>query len=101
MPGPSPKTITIVSKDGCSYCILARTFLRNLELPFEIEKLQPGSTSYGKRRTELIRATGHSTFPWIFVGTTFIGGYKELIHAYNTLRLEDLVAPLGLHINDT
>lgn len=58
--------------------------------------LDPESKDYGARRTALINATNHSTFPWIFIGKTFIGGYNDLLHAYNTFRLHDLLKQIGM-----
>ena len=94
----SPNTITVISKEGCKYCTLTKDFLEKVRLPFDLETLDPRSASYGPRRTELIKATGQATFPWIFIGDTFVGGYHNLLHAYNTLRLEDMVKAIGLEL---
>lgn len=93
-----PNQITIFSKEGCKYCDDVKAFLIEHNLPFAIEWLQPDLASYADKRKELVEITGHTSFPWIFIGETFLGGYRELIFAFNSLRLHSLVEDIGLKL---
>lgn len=52
--------------------------------------MDPDAADYSAERQKLIDRTGQTTFPWIFVGETFVGGYTELVRAYDTFYLETL-----------
>ena len=95
-----PNAINVISKEGCKYCTYAKGFLTSHGLPYAEEKMVPGAPEYGARRTKLIKITGQATFPWVFVGTQFLGGYHELLHAYNTQRLSVLLKPIGLSVDE-
>lgn len=92
--------VTIVSKAGCKFCDYAKSFLQERCIPYEEEVLTPGEPEYAKRRTVLIKSTNQATFPWIFIGSNFIGGYKELLHAANTFRLHQLLEEIGIQYVD-
>jgi len=92
---------TIYSKDGCKFCTLAKEFMKEQEIPFEETKLDPESEGYAAERQRLIdAANGHKTFPWIFVGEEFIGGFSELQIAFNTQKLHRLLAAVGVTIEE-
>lgn len=78
------KTYTIYSKEGCRYCKLAKEFMDSKGLLFKEIHLDPTAEEYQTIRDNLISQTGHRTFPWIFEGDRFVGGYKELV-GYHTL----------------
>ena len=46
---------------------------------------------YEARKKALVETTFHGTFPQIFVGSKFIGGYTELMHAVRAGTLKKLV----------
>lgn len=70
---------TIYSKENCKYCKLTKEFLNSKKLEFKEIILDPNNNDYVSIRDELINKTDHRTFPWIFEGDRFIGGYKELV----------------------
>jgi glutaredoxin len=72
-------TYKIYSKEGCRYCKLSKEFLDERKIPFEEILLNPSQEDYEKIRDNLIETTGQRTFPWIFQGDSFIGGYFELL----------------------
>lgn len=90
--------VVVYSKANCSYCVKAKVFLKEHELPFTEVKLDCESEAYPAERDALITRSkvNHRTFPFIFVGDTFVGGYTELVKAYETLRLHELVKTVGL-----
>lgn len=80
--------IHIISKDGCTYCEKAKAFMKEKDIPYVLEE-----SIDTKRLSTIKRETGKHTFPYIFVHNkdhTYIGGYKELVHSYNTLKLKQL-----------
>lgn len=91
-------SIVVYCKANCSYCVKAKAFLEEHKLPFTEVLLHCDSESYGAERDALVARTGvnHRTFPFIFVGDTFVGGYSELVTAYETLRLHELVKTVNL-----
>lgn len=93
--------VVLFSKDTCKYCTLAKEFLSEKGVPFSVETLEPTSPNYKEERQTLIeRSEGHTTFPWVFVGDTFIGGYSDLVRAYDTMYLEMLGIEVGDFRND-
>eukprot|EP00511_Aplanochytrium_stocchinoi_P001446 CAMPEP_0204839536 /NCGR_PEP_ID=MMETSP1346-20131115/34631_1 /ASSEMBLY_ACC=CAM_ASM_000771 /TAXON_ID=215587 /ORGANISM="Aplanochytrium stocchinoi, Strain GSBS06" /LENGTH=64 /DNA_ID=CAMNT_0051976351 /DNA_START=299 /DNA_END=493 /DNA_ORIENTATION=- len=61
--------------------------------------MDPESDGYTNRRQELIDQTGQKTFPWIYVGEEFIGGYTELQRSFETFRLHDLLGKIGIELD--
>jgi len=88
--------IEIYSKGGCKYCTLAKEFLDQKGIEYAEHKLDPLGANYQIERQKLIKRTHQTTFPWIFVGTHFLGGYTDLIRAHDTLLLEKLGVKLEL-----
>jgi glutaredoxin 3 len=70
----SHKKIVVYIKESCPYCTRALALLKNKELDFESISVVGKDQLY----EELKSKTGHQTVPQIFIGETFIGGYKEL-----------------------
>lgn len=68
----------IHSKEGCIFCEKAKVELSALSIPYQEIVYSPSSPSYQKDVSSLVQKTNHSTFPQIFSGTKFIGGYTEL-----------------------
>jgi dUTP pyrophosphatase len=63
----------------CVYCDMAKKHFEINKWDYEEIKLNCADDGYVKMRDDLIlRSNGHRTFPWIFVGDKFIGGYNEI-----------------------
>jgi glutaredoxin 3 len=82
------KSVTVYSTDPCSFCSNAKTLLRQRGIEFVEVNL--GKDPAG--RAELIARTGMMSFPQIVVDDHVVGGFRELIEADRTGRLEDLLA---------
>ncbi len=78
------------TKTNCKFCDLAKEFLDSKNIPYHIIKYDPLKEEYDDMKKELMTKTNHYTFPQIFVDDIFIGGYKELMIAYDTCRLHEL-----------
>jgi glutaredoxin 3 len=91
-------SIIIHSKSGCSYCVKAKEFMTTNNIPYEEIYYDADSEDYQDKKDELLSRTNHKTFPQIFVGDTFIGGYTELISSYSTLKLHELCKEIGIEL---
>ncbi len=90
--------ITVYSKPGCPYCAKAKSMLTSLNLPFNEIQLNPSIPDYLQKRDALFNHYLHKSYPIILVGKKLIGGYSELVHSYDTLRLHKLCSNIGLQI---
>lgn len=84
--------IHVYCKPNCVYCDKAKQFLDSKHVEYGYTMLDPEAATYPAVRDDLIaRSQGnHRTFPFIFVGDTFLGGYNELLLAADTGRLQEL-----------
>lgn len=71
-----PNTVKVYSKKGCEYCVYAKEFLEENNIEYEEIDMTDKDTTDLKTRTK------QNTFPFIFRGYTFLGGYKELLEEY-------------------
>lgn len=90
-------TITVYSKESCSYCKKTKAFLTNLDIKFNEILLNPDDTNDKNIILNLKDKYNHHTFPFIIVNENlenevFIGGFSELEYAYNTMYLYTLVS---------
>ena len=83
-------TIQIFSKDKCIYCDKAKSLLNDYNVPFKEIKL-----SNLDKLKEI--TNGHNTFPFVFFGDEFIGGYTELRHSMLTDMPQKLIS-IGIKI---
>lgn len=95
--------ITIYSKDECRYCTQSKSLLNDKNIPYNEIKLNPiEKKKYEKKRNQLIEMTGgHSTFPWVFVGDEFVGGFSELKHLFCRYDVSDKLKKIGINYDDS
>lgn len=77
------------------YCTKAKTFFRDNDLKYDEVYYDPNDITYDERKNALVEKTHHYTFPQIFIGERFVGGYKELMFAHSTLQLHDWCRKIG------
>lgn len=71
--------VRVYSKVGCKYCDMAKCLLTQIQVPFSETRLDPSDLAkYQSETRALVSRTGHRTFPQIFSGETFVGGYDDL-----------------------
>jgi glutaredoxin 3 len=75
------------AQDSCKYCTLAKELLKGNAIEYQEVKLDPESAEYAAQRDALIERTGQKTFPWVFVQDELIGGYTDLLNAFNSSAL--------------
>jgi glutaredoxin 3 len=93
----SDNNIIIYSKKECPYCIKAKDLLKTLNLEYNEIILDPSNENYKETVDELKQKYNHYTFPFIIVNDIFLGGFKELDNANNTLYLQTI---LNINIDD-
>ena len=74
------KRIVIYTKLDCSYCVEAKSLLKNNNIPFEEKLLDLNFT----REYLLEEYPSAKTFPVIVINEKYIGGYTELVNYMNT-----------------
>jgi len=67
--------VVIYTKVPCPYCQHAKSYFKNEGVAFEEHNL----TNKWDEMDALKQRTGHMTFPQIFIGDKFIGGYDDLM----------------------
>jgi len=82
IPEPNKDQITVYSKSGCPNCTNVKKLLKEKQAKFIIidcdDFILEDKTTFLK---SIHRLSGkeHNTFPFVFDGNRFIGGYKETL----------------------
>ena len=72
-PGRTPKTMFVIySVPDCRDCKYAKVMLEDFECEYEERPGEPGE------RARVCNSAGARSFPLIYHGGTFIGGFNEL-----------------------
>jgi glutaredoxin len=90
--------IVVFSKPGCPYCAKAKTFLNSRNLPFTEIALNPNEINYEYKRDRLFNYYNHKSYPLIVIDNKLLGGYSELINAYNSLELHKMCHNIDLYL---
>jgi glutaredoxin 3 len=80
--------ITVYSTDPCSFCSRAKELLNLRGLDYEEINLSKDPAG----RAELVEKTGMFSFPQIVINGEVLGGFRELVQADMSGRLEQLTA---------
>lgn len=81
--------IIVYSTDPCSFCARAKELLAKRGIAFEEINLAKDPEG----RAALLERTGMLSFPQIVVGDEVLGGFRELVMADQSGRLEELAQP--------
>ena len=81
--------VTVYSTDPCSFCARAKDLLAKRGIPFQEINLAKDPEG----RAALLERTGMLSFPQIVIGDQVLGGFRELIMADQSGRLEELAQP--------
>jgi glutaredoxin 3 len=82
------KNVVMYSTDPCSFCVMAKVLLRRRGIEFTEINLSKDPAG----RTELAQRTGMMSFPQILVDDELVGGFRELLGADRSGRLDELLA---------
>ncbi|HEU4979106.1 MAG TPA: glutaredoxin domain-containing protein [Solirubrobacteraceae bacterium] len=78
--------ITVYTTDPCSFCIRAKELLARRGYQYEEINLSKDPAG----RTELLERTGMMSFPQVIIDGELVGGFRELVQADASGRLEEL-----------
>ena len=95
---PVIMSVIVHTKANCHYCVKAKDFLKESGVEFEEVFYDPSDESYESRKNTLVAKTDWRTFPQIFVGEHFVGGFSELVTDFTTLRFHELCATIGIEV---
>lgn len=70
----SPPEILIFVRPYCAYCVAAKSLLREKGVGFREIDVSASSAD----REDMVRRSGRSTVPQIFIGAQHVGGYDDL-----------------------
>jgi glutaredoxin 3 len=79
--------VTIYTRDGCGYCVRAKALLAKKGVDFT--EINAGYDA--DLKTEMVRRSGRSTFPQIFIGDGHVGGCDDLYALDAAGRLDALL----------
>ena len=82
------KNVLVYSTDPCSFCSNAKALLNRRGIEFE--EINLGKDPAG--RAELAAKTGMLSFPQILIDGELVGGFRELLQADQSGRLDQLAA---------
>lgn len=103
--------ITVYTKVNCPYCVDAKRLLNEVvdtfrtHIVYKVLNREEDETAYILWTNRLLEgvksvAPGHRTFPWIFLGEEFLGGYSELASAVSSGSIYSLFLRNNLHLKD-
>ena len=81
--------IIVYSTEPCSFCARAKELLAKRGIAYEEINLAKDPEG----RAALLARTGMLSFPQIVVGDEVLGGFRELVMADQSGRLEELAQP--------
>jgi glutaredoxin 3 len=79
--------VTIYTRPYCPYCIRAVDLLEKKGAPFT--EIEAGFDP--EKRQEMMRRSGRTTFPQIFIGEQHIGGCDDMMALEREGRLDQLL----------
>jgi glutaredoxin 3 len=79
--------VTIYTRPYCPYCIRAVALLEQKGVAFT--EIEAGFDP--EKRQEMMRRSGRTTFPQIFIGETHIGGCDDMMALEREGRLDPLL----------
>jgi glutaredoxin 3 len=82
------KKITVYTTDPCSFCSRVKGLLAARGVDYEEINLSRDPAG----RSELVSRTGMMSFPQVIVGGELVGGFREVMEAIESGRLDELLA---------
>lgn len=67
---------SIITMNGCKWCVEAKNLLTTLQLPFKETRLK------SPKEFETLKANGFETLPQIFEDGRHMGGYTDLLATF-------------------
>lgn len=83
--------VVIFSMNGCPYCVKVKKLLNGLSKEVSSYELDTGADG-ARVHAEIVKATGHETFPAVYIAGQFIGGCDDTVALQQSGQLDKLLA---------
>lgn len=91
-------TVFFISKDGCKYCKMLEMELNNMSIPFNKLTLDSQSDSYTDSIEYLKKKTDCKTFPMLYIGEQFVGGYSDFMQKRLSNEIEEMLNVINIKV---
>ena len=81
-------TVDVYTRDYCGFCVRAVHLLQKKGVAF----IEHNASREPSKRDEMIRRSGRTTFPQVFVGDHHIGGSDDLVAADRSGKLDAVLS---------
>jgi glutaredoxin len=97
------QNLTVYTKPKCIFCERLKRLLKETALSYTEVELNPETEHYAADAASLVARTGHKTFPQVFSGEEFLGGFEEFrklivkptYHTFNVIKRNGAAAGLS------
>ncbi|HST45902.1 MAG TPA: glutaredoxin 3 [Luteimonas sp.] len=89
--GKAPPEITLYTSAVCGYCVAAKNFLKSKGLQWREVRIDTDPAE----RQRMVALARRTSVPQIFVGSTHVGGYDDMMALHRAGKLEPLLAGNG------
>ena len=92
----SKHPVMFFSREGCKYCDKLSSELEGMNIPFSMFKVTHDEQGDEVKR-QLVELTGCKTFPQLFIGGRFQGGYTEFVKSSLNGELIEVLNSVGIN----
>jgi glutaredoxin 3 len=85
-------SVTIYTTEPCSFCVRVKGILSARGVEYSEVNLSKDPAG----RAELVQRTGMMSFPQVVVDEKLVGGFRELLEAAESGRLDELLGGSGM-----
>lgn len=82
------KPVLIYTQDHCPYCVHAQMLLESKKIPYEKRKREEHADAI----SGIMEQYSYFSFPMIFIGEKFIGGFSDLKALSDSKELDSLLS---------
>lgn len=95
--------IVLISKNNCIFCTKLKDLLKEIGVDMSnvlVLNIQDDPKAFADLADEVMDITSCSTFPQLFVGRKFVGGYKDMfdMHQFNFEGIQKMFRDVGVTI---
>jgi len=91
----SKHPVMFFSREYCTYCEKLSSELASMNIPFSMFKVTRDEQGDEVKR-QLVELTGSTTFPQLFIGGRFVGGYTEFVKSSLNGALIEVLNSVGI-----
>lgn len=92
--------VFIISKDNCPLCVKAKELYETIEVEYKVYNCEDTTNDNKENiidfKEEMKEHTGGKMFPFCYINSKYIGGYKQLENLLITGKLKELLNEIGI-----